>query len=500
MRTETSKPFAVIDIGSNSVRLVVFDGLRRHPQVLFNEKVLCGLGRGVGKSGRLDDESIARALSTLRRFRFLLDAMDADADMVAVATSAVREAENGANFVELVRLEAGIDIQVIDGAREAELSALGVISGIPTADGVVGDLGGGSLELVEIAGGKVLRCETVPVGPVRLQAVFGDDLDALTEHVKSRLKSVAWLKSCRGRNFYLVGGAWRAISRVNIAQQEQPLAILHGFHLPGETARELARLISRQHAEGIAGIEAVPGRRKETLPIAAAVLHQTIGRVRPKTVVTSSYGLREGLIYDRLPDTQRAEDPFLCAARELADLSDRFPDHSDRLMRWIDPIFPEDESKEDRRLRYAVCMLSDISWRGHPDFRAERAALEILYGRFVGIDHRGRAFVALALSQLYGASSETPESRLCRTLLDNASARQACLIGAALRLAQRISAGTSDILDHCSLSREDGRIALEVDEGYESLMNEVVERRLKALAALAGEDSDIQLGTTSLTT
>lgn len=499
MSTETSKPFAVIDIGSNSVRLVVFDGLRRHPQVLFNEKVLCGLGRGVGRSGRLDDESIARAVSTLRRFRFLLDAMDAEADLVAVATSAVREAENGPDFVKLVRLEAGIDIQIINGAREADLSALGVISGIPSADGVVGDLGGGSLELVEVAGGKVQRCETVPVGPVRLQAIFNDDIEALSAHVKSQLKSVDWLKSCRERNFYLVGGAWRAISRVNIAQQDQPLAILHGFNLPGERARELARLISRQHAEGIAGIEAVPGRRKETLPIAAAVLHQTIGRLRPKTVVTSSYGLREGLIYDRLDDAQRAEDPFLCAVRELADLTDRFPDHSDWLMRWIDPLFVADENAEDRRLRYAICMLSDISWRGHPDFRAERAALEILYGRFVGVDHRGRAFVALALSQLYGASSDTPESRLCQMLLDDDGARHARMIGAALRLAQRISAGTSGILDHCTLSRESGRIALDVEEGYEPLMNEVVERRLKALATLAGEDSDIQLGTTPLT-
>lgn len=496
MRTETSKSFAVIDIGSNSVRLVVFDGLRRYPQMLFNEKVLCGLGRGIGTNGRLDDESVARAMTTMRRFRFLLDAMDSDVDLVAIATSAVREADNGPDFVDLVRLETGIEIQVIDGAREARLSALGVISGIPTADGVVGDLGGGSLELAEVAGGKVHRCETVPVGPVRLQAVFGDDLEALAAHVKSRLKDVEWLKSCRGRNFYLVGGAWRAISRVNIAQQKQPLAILQGFNLPGERARELARLISRQHAEGVEGIEAVPGRRKETLSIAASVLHQAIGRLRPRSVVTSSYGLREGLIYDCLSDTQRAEDPFLAAARELADISDRFPDHSDRLMRWIDPVFPADETEEDRRLRYAICMLSDISWRGHPDFRAERAALEILYGRFVGIDHRGRAFVALALSQLYGASSETPESRLCQTLLDDASAWRARLVGAALRLAQRISAGTSDILDHCTLNRENGRIALEVDEGHEPLMNEVVERRLKALAALAGENSDIQLGAT----
>jgi len=496
VRPEISNPLAVIDIGSNSVRLVVFDGLRRHPQVLFNEKVLCGLGRGLGKTGRMDDESIERALSTLRRFRFLLDAMDFDVAPVAVATSAVREAENGPDFVELVRLEAGIDIQVIDGPREAELSALGVISGIPLADGVVGDLGGGSLELVEVRGGDVHRRETVPVGPVRLQAVFDDDIEALSAHVKSQLKSIDWLKSCRGRNFYLVGGAWRAISRVCIAQENLPLQILHGFTLPGDRARDLARLISRQHAEGLAGIELVPGRRKDTLPIAAAVLHQSIGRLRPESVVTSSLGLREGLIYERLTAEQRSEDPFLSAARELADLTDRFPDHSDRLMRWIDPLFAADESAEDRRLRYAVCMLSDISWRGHPDYRAERAALEILYGRFVGIDHRGRAYVALALNQLYGAAIETPEARLCQALLDEDSIHGARLIGAALRLAQRVSAGTSSILDHFTLSREDGLIALDVEEGYEPLMNEVVERRLKALASLAGEDSDIYLGAT----
>lgn len=485
--------FAVIDIGSNSVRLVVYDGLRRHPQVVFNEKVLCGLGRSVGREGRMDEAATAAALRTLERFALLLRNMKV-ARIEAVATAAVREASNGEDFVRLIKSKTGLRVRIIPGREEARLSALGVLSGIPEANGIVGDLGGGSLELVEVANGAIAERVTLPIGPVRLEGQFGGNAGAIARHVKATLRSVPWLKDGKDKSFYIVGGAWRAVSRANMAQQRSPLPILHGFSLEGERALTLAKLIAKQHAEGLAGIEGISSQRLATLPIAALILQHILARMKPARVVTSSLGLREGLIFDHLDERTRREDPFIAAAREMATISGRFPEHGDRLMAWIDPVFAElGEDARLVRLRLGACLLSDISWRGHPDFRAERAVMEALYGRFVGVDHRDRGHIGLILNQVYGASDQTPLAKLCRALVTEEEARLARIAGAALRLGHRLSGGTGRLLKRSRLEMDKDHLTLRIDEGYDSLVNEVVERRLAALAGLLSRPPRIVL-------
>lgn len=478
--------FAVIDIGSNSVRLVVFDGLFRHPQVLFNEKVLCGLGRMVGKSGLMDDEAMDHAIRTLGRFRLLLKTMRVTR-YEAIATAAVRDADNGVEFAERVHRETGIRVRIISGKEEASLSAMGVISGMPEADGIVGDLGGGSLELVEVKAGAVSRRVTLPIGPVRLRGQYNNAALPILRDVKAALKSVPWLDGRRPEEFYIVGGAWRAISRVNMVQKNAVLPILHGFMLPGGEARSLAKLIARQDPESLARIRGVSPRRAGDMPTAALILQHILGRMKPKRVVSSSFGLREGVVYTHLDDTCRMADPFIEAARELAIISGRFPEHGDRLMKWIDPIFDGDpETTVRRRLRYGTCLLADIAWRGHPDFRSERAVMEALYGRFVGIDHNGRAFIGLALNRLYGGASNGPLASLCRSLLDEADIADAIALGAALRLGQRLSGGTAKLLKRTRLERRSKHLVLLVDKGHDTLINDVVRRRFESLASCVG--------------
>jgi len=497
MGADGGGPFAVIDIGSNSVRLVVFDALRRHPNTIFNEKVLCGLGRMVGKTGRMDDAAMDCAIAACTRFRLLADAMGV-AGIEAVGTAAVREAANGPEFLARLDEEAGLSVRVLSGAEEAEASAMGVVCGIPGADGVVGDLGGGSLELVALEHGKVRERATLPIGPVRLEGLFENDMSAVIRHVKAELKAVDWLDPIPDKAFYLVGGAWRAISRVMMAQEEAPLGILHGYRLDGERARTLAKVISRQHVDGLKGLEGVPSRRVPTLPTAALILHQVLRRLKPAQVVTSSLGLREGLVFSHLPPSVRESAPLLEAARDLALLSGRFPEHSEALATWITPALDGlTAGPDDALLEQATCLLSDIAWRGNPDFRAEWAVTEVLYGRFVGIDHRGRAFLGLALNQLYGAGNTTPLATLCTNLLDEGEQRRARAVGAALRLAQRVSGGTADLLVRCRLKMREGRIALEVDAGYESLVNEVVERRLASLGEILGAPGEITIAGTA---
>jgi len=492
-------PFAVVDIGSNSVRLVVFDALRRHPNTIFNEKVLCGLGRMVGKTGRMDSAAMECAVAACARFRMLAEAMGAG-HIEAVGTAAVREAANGPEFLALLREEAGLSVRVLSGAEEAEASALGVVCGIPDADGVVGDLGGGSLELVALEHGQVRDRATLPIGPVRLAGLFEDEMSDIARHVKAELKAIDWLDPIPAGSFYLVGGAWRAISRVMMEQEEAPLGILHGYSLDGETARTLAKVISRQHADSLRGIAGVASRRVPTLPTAALILHQVLRRLKPARVVTSSLGLREGLVFSHLADSARETHPLLEAARDVAQQSGRFPGHSEAIAEWIAPALTGLPTVEaDDVLERAACLLSDIAWRGHPDFRAEWAVTEVLYGRFVGVDHRGRAFLGLALNQLYGAAPTTPLATLCAGLLGAEEQRRARALGAALRLAQRVSGGTAELLGRCRLKAEDGRLDLLVDAGFETLVNEVVERRLASLAEILGAPGEIMIAGSAAT-
>ncbi len=489
------EPLAVIDIGSNSVRLVVFEGCTRHPQVLFNEKVLCGLGLGVGATGRIDPRAADLAMATLERYVVLCRTMGVQA-VEAVATAAVREAEDGALFIERVAREVGLAVQMLPGAEEARLSALGVLSAFPGADGLMGDLGGGSLELAELGSGEVGRQASLSIGSVRLKGRYGDDIAATRGAVTAALDGVPWLLSHdRGvANFYAVGGAWRALARVMMAHEHAVLPILQGFSVDGARARELARVIVRQEPESLARIPGVPAQRAELLPQAALVLDTLFARLAPARFVVSAFGLREGLLFASLPREERSADPFLAACRQIARRHERFPAHSQALLAWIAPLYEgpgapcAPQPATERRLCEAAALLADISWRGHPDFRAERAVMEVLYGHFVGIDHAERAWLALVLNTLYGASSGTSLARLCRRLVDDAARRRAEILGAALRLAQRLSGGTREPLERTRIAIVEGRLTLMVESGAECLVNDVVERRLAALARRLGRE------------
>lgn len=482
---------AVLDIGSNSIRLVVFDLTAGHPQMLFNEKVLCALGRSLGRTGALAGPDMDRAIAALGRFARLLDAMEIKA-VAALATAAVRDADNGETFVADVQARTGLVVEVIPGEEEARLSAMGVIAGLPQARGVVGDLGGGSLELVAVEAGEVFDRVTLPIGAVRLDGISSEaaQQEAL---IAEALDGVDWLERYHGQSLYVVGGAWRAITRLQLAWEDWPLPILHGFKLKGADAAESCRLIARQHAESLRAAAVVPQRRVEMLPTAARVQAAVIDRLRPDQVVTSAFGLREGVAYDRF--VAGKGDPFLQECQEIARRLGRFGDQGHALMRWLDPLFEGRfaETPDRRRLRLAACFLSDIAWRGHPDFRAERAAMEILYGHFVGVDHGGRAYIALALSLCYGGTKDPQVQQMCQRLLSPEEQDAAQRLGLALRLAHRVSGGSGAVLDQTRMCLTNDSVQLVFDPEAAELKGEVVERRLAKLASAFNRDPDLVL-------
>lgn len=472
---------AIIDIGSNSVRLVVYRGAVRVPPVIFNEKVMCGLGRGLGASSDMDRTAMDLAIETLRRFALLAQDMAVD-HLAVLATAAVRSARNGADFVAEATKATGLQIRVITGEEEGSLSGYGVLSAIPDADGVVGDLGGGSLELVRICQGQVGDRVSLPIGALTLLDQKDVSPRKLKGQIQDILKEVPWLDKAKGKPFYTVGGSWRALAHLDMHLQGYPLPIVHAYSMDADAPARLLAKLKTLDKKDIKAIPNVTERRLPSLPIAALVLEEVVDRLHSPAIISSAYGLREGLLYSTLPERFKAEDPLLAACRMEAELEGRFPEHANALMHWMDPVFRANEAETDQRLRCAACLLADVAWRGHPDFRAERALDASLFGNWVGIDARGRAMIGTALYVCYGANIEGRVGAIVRPLLSRNDLDAAIAWGLALRLGQRLTGGTARPLSDSTLRRSDGRLVLSLEAKHSGLYGEVVARRLKSLA------------------
>ena len=483
-RRAADERVAVVDIGSNSIRLVVFDGIKRAPATVFNEKVLCGLGRGLQSSGRLSPEGVALAVPNLVRFTSLARAMGVGR-IDLIATAAVREASDGEEFRATVERQCGHPIRVLSGEEEAEFSALGVIAGNPTADGIMGDLGGGSLELVEVNDGELGRSTTLALGPLRLMESCGDDRQKARRLIDKALSKVDWLTEGKGRSFYPVGGTWRNLARVHIEQHRYPLHAIHGHTIPLDDAISLARGVSRLAKSSLSDYQHVSRRRRETLPIGSLVMSRVLRKMQCRQVTFSTYGLREGYLYQQLPAAAQQEDPLLSAAADMAERESRFGGLGEALLAWCDALFP-DENDEERRLRLAACHLSDPTWREHPDFRGLQALQRILQNPLVGIDHPGRAFIAYTVFLRYGESPNAKAANQATALLSDRWKSRAVLLGAALRLAYRVSGATRWVLDHSALSVEGKTLILRLPDDGSVPDGEAVQRRFKSLAQAGG--------------
>lgn len=478
----------VIDIGSNSLRLVIFDGLKRMPAPIFNEKVLCGLGQGVSRTGRMEEARIEAAMAALRRFAAIAGEL-ATGGVVAVATAAVRDAENGPAFAARVEAECGIRMQILTGEEEATLSALGVLSAEPEADGLMGDIGGSSLELVGLDQGRVRRQVTLPLGAFSL-ALGGDDPDDWITRVEEVLAGQRWLEERRGRPLYVVGGGWRAIARVHMAETNHPLQVIHRYTLPFAEALMLAERIARLDDEELRALKGAPSRRLPTLRPAAAALAGLLKQVRPRELVFSAYGLREGVLFRELPARLRADDPLMAACRSLANRAGGFAAYGDAVHQWIAPAF-DGETDAEVRLRHAACLLSEIAVAAHPDHRGEQALNEILSLPYLPMSHQDRAFVALAVFCRYSGKINGAGTAAARALLAKKDQARARAVGLALRLADTFSGRAPALLERARLMVEDGILVMRALRGGDDLLGEVVERRLASLAKACALDAEV---------
>jgi len=477
----------VIDLGSNSLRLVVFERLGAAVFPLFNEKVMCGLGRGISSTGRLNPEGVALALVNLRRFVAFARAIAVD-HLAVLATAAVRDASDGEAFAAEVERQCRVPVKIIDGAEEARLSAAGVLAGIPDADGIVADLGGGSVELVRVGPGtlssggadQIGGGVSLPLGPLRL-AEFGDRGRGLSESVERVLAGVPVLRVAAGRRLYLVGGAARAIARLHMEHTQYPLHIIHRYTISRREAEGFLDIIGRQSRKSLERITAVSRRRLDVVPLAALVLRKLITFAGPQSVVFSALGLREGYAYGLIPAEERIPDPLIAGYMVVGRRQSRFHLDGDLLQQWTLPLFG-DLTEEVQRRHLAACWLSDLAWSEHPDYRARQAFIRSLTLPFAGTTHADRVFVATTLHARYGGSAEDPVKEATQRLLDEGATREARTLGLALRLAYTLCAGSIALLAELRLGRSGNILALDVPSGSSLFVGETVQRRLDAVA------------------
>ena len=471
---------AIIDIGSNSVRLVVYDGPRRIPFILFNEKVMAGLGASLGRTGRIEPEAMERGLRAVGRFAHLCREMDVQ-DIRCVATAAVRDAANGEEFILRGRA-MGLKVELLSGAQEAVAAGYGVLSGIPGADGVVGDLGGGSLELARVRDGGVHETISLPLGVLRLPQIRAKGPGVLERQVKKMLGKAGWSVE-PGLPFYMVGGSWRALARFDMQLTHFPLPVVHQYAMPASRAEQLTRIVSHVGRSRLKDIPAMTGSRVPTLPDAAALLSVVVRQLKSSDLVVSAYGLREGLLFEDLPADLRAHDPLLVAAEAEGEAQGRFPGHGDKIDRWIAPLFGDDGASW-RRIRRAACLLADVGWRANPDFRAERGVEIALHSNWVGITALERAMLAQALHSNFGGGTALPLG--IERLAPPEALQRATLWGLAIRLGQRLSGGVEGPLLASRLEMEGDTLSLRLRGVDVDLFGEAVERRQRNLAQAMG--------------
>jgi exopolyphosphatase/guanosine-5'-triphosphate,3'-diphosphate pyrophosphatase len=473
------KRIGVIDVGSNSVRLVVFDGMARSPAYFYNEKVLCGLGAGLGETGRLSPEGWVRARAALHRFVALADRM-ALSGLIAVATAAVREAADGPAFCDQIERETGLQLHVATGSEEARLAAKGVLLGWPDAEGLVCDMGGASMELARLERGAITACDTSPLGPLQLAGIA--DEEKLDKAIRKEVKALRSRVAGAAPRLFLVGGSWRAIARLDMERVGYPLKVLHGYEPPIPQLLETLAWIRTQDPAKLSALTGTSAQRLSLIPLASRVLAELLRRIEPEAVAVSAYGLREGLLYRQMPEAMRLLDPLIEACRHMEAASARNPGFGDALFAWLKPLYA-DRPPADQRLILAACLLHDVNWRAHPDYRAELCFESVTRANVAGLDHADRVFLGLALLNRYKAAAPVAEAERYGRLISAARAAEAGVLGRAMRLGAMLSGSSPGVLDHTELALENGRLLLTLKGAGREFAGEAVERRLQMLAA-----------------
>lgn len=485
------KRVAVIDVGSNSVRLVVFDGVLRSPAYFYNEKVLCGLGASLRRTGMLDPEGKNRALAAIKRFQLIANGMAAER-IAGIATAAVREASDGREFRDLVEAETGLDLAVASGEEEARLAGLGVIYGWPDAHGLACDIGGWSLEFAEVGRRGTGKCLSAPLGPL----AFGSAEAKGRKRAERIAGSMAQLRrKLEGdyRTIYLVGGSWRLIAKLDMERRKYPLKVLNEYTMPPEEVVRTVDWIGRRGPAALVRATGTSMDRARLAKTAGLVLKSIVSSFEPRELVVSACGIREGMLFDQMPPEARAADPLIEACLHMERSNARLPGFGDRLFAFIRPLFGSADPGRLRLIR-AACLLHDVNWRAHPDYRAQICFDNATRANLGGLDHPGRVFLGLALFHRYRNSRSRSSIHLMAKLLPEPDVREAEILGKAMRFGATFTVETDDTIGRLKFKPKKHVLTLELPAALKHIYGEVVAGRFASLAEAMDSTPRVALG------
>ncbi|MDB4053594.1 Ppx/GppA family phosphatase [Octadecabacter sp.] len=469
----------VIDVGSNSVRLVIFDGAARSPAYFYNEKIMAGLGAGMAETGMLNPQGRVRALSAIRRFVALAKGLGIG-PLTAVATAAVRETTDGADFRADVLRETGLKIWVIDGQEEARLSAQGVLLGWPGSYGLVCDIGGSSMELADLFEGRVGRRVTSALGPLKLR------------EIKSQKKRRAYIKDTvadlfeqmdreTSKRLFLVGGSWRAIARIDMERRGYPLTVLHEYRMTPRRVSKTLKYIEESDLSELRARCGISDSRMSLVPYAVHVLREVVAQFKPKDITISSYGIREGMLYEQMPSELRERDPLIEACRFAEAKDARLPGFGRTLYDFVMPLFRR-ASAQRKRIIKAACLLHDVSWRAHPDYRHEVVFDNATRANLGGLKHSERVYLGIALLHRYSNKREGSRFEPVFGLAAPQDQRSAEVLGKAMRLGAMLWIKADEQPGSLKYSAKAGTLELILKEAASPLFGEVAQARFDALA------------------
>ena len=472
-----SKRVAIIDIGSNSVRMVVYHGTKRIPLPLFNEKYMCALGKGIVKSGKLNPKGVVEAQAAMARFILMARRMEVES-LDIIATAAVRDASDGAEFVRSIEQAHGVKVDVVSGERESELGAKGILTSIHEPLGISADLGGGSMEVAQIERTRVGKGASLHLGSLRVLEEADGKAVMIEKIIMKQLAEVAWLKDAHPHMVYAIGGGFRTLAKLHMKKTHYPLPIVHEYQLSRRSITQLAERLCSMKTEEIAELPGISQKRAPLMIPTVLALHHLMHYSSAPSVMFSVSGVREGFFYDMLDEGVQAEDGLIASATDLAALVGLTGAYAKELFTWMQPLFSQ-EPVPWQRLRRALCILSELAWSIDPNFRAQWAYHRIIQSSLKGMDHKERIMLSLALYHRY--QFKWKKTRPEHSLVDERERLWAKVVGTASALAYDLTGGKAGTLYHAKLSVVEGRVTLTLDQEASPLRTEIVEKRLEGL-------------------
>jgi exopolyphosphatase/guanosine-5'-triphosphate,3'-diphosphate pyrophosphatase len=472
---------AIIDLGSNSIRMLIYDNLLNSQIPIFNEKAICELGKNLDKTGKLDPKGSDFALSVLQRFKRILSNLKVKKFKI-IGTAAIREATDSKLFVAKVKKILKKKVQVLTGIEEAENSALGVIIGFQRVNGVVVDLGGGSLEIARVEKNIIYEKISLPLGVLRLFNQPKRNKDKINSIISFYLNKIEWLRKGKTKNLYLCGGTWRTLLNAHIFKTNYPLSILHQYKLPAIEALKFSNRLSSVKLIKSEKLVGVTKSRTNYIPIGSYILSSLIKICDPSNILCSVSGVREGSLINKAYLNILKKDSLNRSVHFIALKKGDFGENYIKLYNFLKKIFPNKDENFPFRLLLPACSLSNFDWGLGTYQRAELVFHEVINSPILKLSHNDRIKLGLVSFWRHCSTKYYPDLEFLK-LLSNSEITACRRIGAALRFASSISVISSIFYEKIKIYvANEKTLILKVPKKYSQVISNQVQKRLKSLA------------------